>query len=115
MNTLVLSLIRTYVPVAVGAFVAWLLALGVELDEKSATGLTVALTGLLIAVYYTLVRLLERQWPAVGVLLGVAKSPDSYSKDAPASGDVLPDEGAPVPGVHDEPIDDGILGRHEAV
>lgn len=89
MNTTITSLIRTYVPVAVGAVVAWLLALGVNLDDQTTAGLTAALTGVITAVYYTLVRLLETRYPWVGALLGVPKSPDGYSAgtdaDPPAS------------------------------
>ena len=78
MSNTILSLIRTYVPIAVGALVAWLLTLGVTLDPASEAGLTVAGTGLLIATYYTLIRLLERRWPWVGILLGSAQAP-TYS------------------------------------
>ena len=75
MSNTILSLIRTYVPVAVGALVAWLLTLGVTLDPASETGLTVAGTGLLIAAYYTIIRLAERRWPWVGILLGSTAQP----------------------------------------
>lgn len=79
---MILSLIRTYAPIVVGALAAWLLTLGVELDPQTQAGLIVALTGILQAVYYTLVRLLEQRWPWVGVLLGSTKTP-TYT--APAS------------------------------
>lgn len=75
MTNFVLSLIRTYVPIAVGAVVAWLVTLGVEVDVNTQAGLVVALTGVLQAVYYTVVRLLEKKFPKVGVLLGSATTP----------------------------------------
>lgn len=80
MNALAISIIRTYVPIIVGGLVAWLLTLGIELDASTQTSLIIALTGLIQAVYYAGVRALETRYPAVGVLLGVAKSPDTYSK-----------------------------------
>ena len=76
MSDAIVSLIRTYVPVAVGAFIAWLLSLGIDVDTETQAGLVVSMTGLVVAAYYTLVRLLERKWPAVGVLLGVPRQPE---------------------------------------
>jgi len=104
-NALAISIIRTYVPIGVGALVTWLLTIGLEIDAEGQAGLIIFGTGLLQAVYYAGVRALETRFPAVGVLLGVTKSPDSYSKgteepqavagpatDVPASEDVvLPD------------------------
>jgi hypothetical protein len=80
MNALALSIIRTYVPIAVGALASWLLTVGLELDADGQAGLIVFLTGLSQAVYYAAVRALETRWPGVGVLLGAAKTPDAYSK-----------------------------------
>lgn len=74
MSDAFVGLIRTWVPAGVGAFLAWLVTLGVELDPQTETGLLTGLTALAIALYYTLVRLLEAKWPAVGVLLGVPKT-----------------------------------------
>ena len=80
MNTLALSIIRTYVPIAVGALASWLLTVGLELDADGQAGLIVFLTGLSQAVYYAAVRALETRFPSVGILLGAAKTPDTYSK-----------------------------------
>jgi hypothetical protein len=74
MSDALVGLIRTWVPAGVGAVLAWLVTLGVELDPQTEAGLLTSLTALSIAVYYTLVRLLEAKWPAVGVLLGVPKT-----------------------------------------
>lgn len=116
MNTLVLSLIRTYVPILIGGLVAWLLTIGVDLDAEAQAGLIVALTGVLQAVYYTAVRLLEQRFPGVGVLLGSAKTPDSYSNDQTIPGEVVEESVLPEypTGDADELVDDGVLGRREA-
>ncbi|EYR64252.1 hypothetical protein N866_13620 [Actinotalea ferrariae CF5-4] len=82
MNDVIVSLIRTYVPVGVGAFLAWLLSLGIEVDAQTQAGLITSMTALVVAAYYTLVRLLERKWPAVGVLLGVPKQPEYEPRHA---------------------------------
>ena len=75
MNSFIISQIRTYVPILVGALAAWLLTKGIELDTDTQAGLIVFLTGLLQGLYYLIVRLLEKRWPKVGVLLGVASKP----------------------------------------
>ena len=85
MNTLALSLIRTYAPILVGAFASWLLTVGLDIDSETQAGLVIFLTGLLQAVYYTVVRLAEQKFPGIGVLLGAAKSPDAYTKGDPVT------------------------------
>lgn len=75
MSDAVTGLIRTWVPVGVGAFVAWLLAHNITIDPDAQKGLTVAATAVVIAVYYALVRLLESRWPWFGVLLGSTRQP----------------------------------------
>ena len=84
MNTLVSSLIRTYVPILVGAFIAWLITLGIELDADVQAALVVALTGVLQAAYYTAARLLERKFPAMSILLGSGSQPVAYTTGSPA-------------------------------
>lgn len=74
MSDAFVGLIRTWVPAGVGAALAWLITLGVELDPQTEAGLLTSLTALAIALYYTVIRLLEAKWPAVGVLLGVPKT-----------------------------------------
>lgn len=76
MNDLVVSFIRTYVPIAVGSLISWLTTKGLDVDPTTGQGLIVFLTGILIATYYGVVRLLERQWPQFGLLLGSAKKPE---------------------------------------
>lgn len=76
MNDLVVSFIRTYVPIAVGTFLSWLATKGLEIDAQTGAGLIAFLTGVLIAAYYGVVRFLERSWPAFGILLGSKKTPE---------------------------------------
>jgi hypothetical protein len=78
MSDFVVGLIRTWVPIVVGAVVSWLVTLGVSFDAATEAGLITGLTGLLIGVYYTVVRLLAEKWPWFGYLLGVNKAPSYY-------------------------------------
>lgn len=87
MSDAIVSLIRTYVPVAVGALIAWFLTLGLELDPETEAGLVTGFTGLIIAVYYTLVRLLEQRWPWVGALLGSTRQPQYQGAHAAVADD----------------------------
>lgn len=80
MADLVPSLIRTYVPILVGQVAAWLALKGVQLDDATVVAATAALGGLLSAIYYLLVRLLEQKFPQLGILLGSAKKPEYTGK-----------------------------------
>ncbi len=80
MADLVPSLIRTYVPILVGQVAAWLALKGVQLDDATVVAATAALGGLLSAVYYLVVRLLEQKFPQLGILLGSAKKPEYTGK-----------------------------------
>lgn len=76
-NDKVLAYIRTYVPYAIGAALAWLLAV-VHLDltgefQLVAVTFAVALT---TNVYYWLIRVLEVRFPWIGVFLGFPKQPE---------------------------------------
>lgn len=64
--------IRTQVAVWVPVLATWLMSLGVELPVEPAT---MAVGSAAITGYYTLVRLLEAKWPAIGVLLGWKAQP----------------------------------------
>lgn len=75
MNSFVTSLIRTYVPIAVGALVSLLVTRGINLDADTQAGLIVALTGILQAVYYFVARVLERKLPQFSFLLGSSAQP----------------------------------------
>lgn len=76
MTDFVTSLIRTYVPIFVGALLAWLTTHGINIDTEAADGFAAFLTAIFGAGYYLIARLLERQWPELGKLLGVAKKPE---------------------------------------
>ena len=75
MNNVAVSLIRTWVPIGVGALISWLITLGIEVDEETQKGLVIACTALIMAIYYGVVKLLERKFPWVGVLLGIRAQP----------------------------------------
>lgn len=91
MSDYAISLIRTYVPVIVGAVLAWLgsisifhpLIAGMSYDQK--TAIYGAITAAVIGVYYTVVRGLERKFPQVGVLLGKKAEPVYSEPAAPAA------------------------------
>lgn len=82
-STLWASIVRTLTPIIVGAIVGWIVARGIPVDAEFQASITIAITAVFQAVYYVAVRLLERYvTPKLGWLLGLAKSPDSYSKPA---------------------------------
>jgi len=77
-NDRVLAFVRTYVPYAITAFVAWLLVHGVNLQGAPAVALIAFGTAIATNGYYLVVRLLEQQIPILGIFLGVPKLP-SYT------------------------------------
>lgn len=76
LNDTFISMIRTWVPIGVGALIAWAATVGLELDGETQTSLIIGLTGVVQAVYYALVRSLENTYPQIGWLLGKAKAPN---------------------------------------
>jgi len=73
------SLIRTAVPILMGVVITWLAKkLGMDIPAEPAT---TAVTALVSAAYYALVRAAEAKWSWVGWLLGWAAKP-SYEKPA---------------------------------
>ncbi len=71
-----IALIRTLVPSAVGAALAWAAARGIGIDDQTSASLTAALVAICTALYYAAVTALERKVdPAFGWLLGVPKAP----------------------------------------
>lgn len=84
-HPLAASIIRTAVPIIIGTLLSLLARVGFNLDLEGQAELTTWITSLFIGGYYIVVRLLEQKVPQLGWLLGLAKSPDSYSA-APASG-----------------------------
>lgn len=72
----IIALIRTFVPTAVGAALAWLAARGVVVDADTSGLLVAGLVAVCTTLYYSLVTYLEREVsPAFGWMLGVAKAP----------------------------------------
>lgn len=69
LNDTVTSLIRTWVPLAVG----WVItALAVDVDSEA---LTAGLVSIVTAVYYLVARVAEQRWAPAGWLLGSPKAP----------------------------------------
>jgi uncharacterized membrane protein (DUF441 family) len=75
MSDFIISVIRTWVPIGVGALITWLATKGVELDDTVRANLIAGATGLVSAVYYALVRALEEKNSNFGWLLGIRKAP----------------------------------------
>lgn len=80
MTLFIISFIRTIAPAIVGALGSWLVTLGLDVGEEALASLTAFMFIAFTGIYYALVRLLEEKYPKLGILLGFAKSPDSYSK-----------------------------------
>lgn len=77
MNNFVTSLIRTYVPIVVGAIASYLVTAGIEIDANAQLGLVTFLTAVLQGAYYLAARLLEKKFPSIGgLLLGSSKKPE---------------------------------------
>lgn len=71
-----LAYIRTYVPYAVGAAIAWLIAtFAVDLSGDFEVALIAFAVAIAQNVYYLIARLLERALPQFGVLLGIPSQP----------------------------------------
>jgi hypothetical protein len=79
MTEFVLSLIRTWVPIGVGALIAWLASIGIDAGDQASVGLTVAGTAIITGLYYLIVRTLESRFPWFGVLLGAPRTPARYT------------------------------------
>lgn len=102
------SLIRTYVPIGVGVLVTFLARkLHIVIDEQTSASLTLALGGVAMAAYYTLVRWAERRFPELGWLLGLAKQPAYSPEVAKAEPVVVPVPAAEVAEPATPPADDG--------
>lgn len=84
MKDLVMSLIRTWAAMLAGAAVAWAVRQGLLTDSSVAQPLTEVLTVAFGAVYYLVVRLLERINPKAGWLLGVPHPPVYPTANPPA-------------------------------
>jgi hypothetical protein len=85
MSDAIIGAIRTYVPIVIGAVVAYLAErYNIVIDEETSMALVTALGGLVAIVYWTLVRLAASKLPAVGVLLGYNVQP-KYNDESAAT------------------------------
>ena len=76
MRSLFDSLVRTFVPIVVGAVISFFVARGITLDPEFELVATTALTAAFTGGYYLLARLLEVYVaPKFGWLIGLAKAP----------------------------------------
>lgn len=76
LSNLVISALRTYVPLAVGLLLTWLAStLHVVIDPSSQAGLVALCVAVLTAAYWTLVRLVEQHFPGAGTFLGYPAKP----------------------------------------
>lgn len=76
MSDFITSLIRTYVPIIVGSIIAWLSARGIAIDANAIAGLAAFLSAVFSGAYYLLIRILEKKYPQVGILLGSTRKPE---------------------------------------
>jgi hypothetical protein len=98
-NNFVTSIIRTWVPIAIGVVVTWLqIALEYTVDPETSAMLISFVTGITIAAYYGLIRWLEGRFPQIGWLLGLAKAPGYAAADAPPA--------QPAPGNNEDGVTD---------
>jgi hypothetical protein len=80
----IISYIRTYVPVAVGAALTWLATkFGILVDGDTKGQAILLLGGVVTAVYYAVARTLEKRFPSLGFLLGSRKTPTYLPPPAP--------------------------------
>jgi len=75
LRDLVPGIVRTVVPIAASQIIALLAALGIILPEDASQGLAQFLGGLIGALLYILIRIIERKLPQIGILLGYIKVP----------------------------------------
>lgn len=81
---LIPSLVRTYVPLAVGWVVTFLATLGISVTDDQRAALVSLLGTVVGALYYLLARLLEKKFPALTWLLGSPVQPVAYAPATPA-------------------------------
>ena len=79
LSNYVTSVIRTVVPVVVGAVIAVLAKKGINVDEAEVSSWLIPTV---ISAYYSVARLAEIRFPRLGWLLGVPKAP-GYAPGSP--------------------------------
>ena len=82
LDTWVIGVIRTWVPLAIGALLTWLMRkTGIVIDDQTSAGLTLAAVAIVTGLYYALVHALEAQYPALGrwlLALGLTAKKPTY-------------------------------------
>jgi hypothetical protein len=92
MGDVLIGLVRTAVPAIVGTLLAWLASKGLDLTQYG-NAVNAWLVPVVIGLYYTVARLLERKWPVFGLLLGAKKQAvyiDQNGLNAPTPNEPLP-------------------------
>jgi hypothetical protein len=89
LSDLVQSLIRTYVPIGVGVALTFLAReLGVVVDEDTSAMVIAFAASVASGAYYTVVRLVEQSYPAVGrvlLSLGLVRTAPVYVEGSRAA------------------------------
>lgn len=90
-HTYVTGLIRTWVPVAIGAALTWVMRIaGIVIDDNTSAGLTFAVGTIVISLYYALFFALEHKYPAIGrwlLALGLTARKPTYPPAVSPSSD----------------------------
>ena len=82
MHDYVLSVIRTYVPIAVGSFLTFLaVRFGLEFPADLEDELSIAMVAVVSGLYFAAVRALERRWPWLGWFIGAPRQPTYRAPD----------------------------------
>lgn len=94
------SITRTLVPLLVSWIVAAAAWLNIDVAEGQRELIATGVGSLVALAYYTLIRALEKRWPALSVFLGSTQQP-SYSTASPVALPLTSDETAePAPTSH---------------
>lgn len=72
------SVVRTGLPTIAGAILGVAVAVGLNLDAQSQTGLIVIIVGILQSLYYAAAKALISRWPALSWMLGGVPAPELY-------------------------------------
>ncbi|MCX4799574.1 hypothetical protein OG497_37605 [Streptomyces sp. NBC_01242] len=79
------AIVRTIVPVIVGAILSFLATRGITVDGAFNEALTYAFTAVITGVYYVTLLKLESRWPIAGFLLGSTARPTYEGRHRKAS------------------------------
>lgn len=94
------SIIRTVVPIIVGAIASALATVGFQLSDQGQELIGTVLGALIAIIYYVVARALEQKFPASGVLLGKPARPVYFDKtpfDTDNAEEIEPDDADDVP------------------